>query len=157
MKKTSKFFALIFTTSILLFSCGGGGSDTTEAVAEKAVMPENYSLAATWSSEYKSNKFTLKFNQDMTGSFVFDDQEEIYNFKYEEERPSENRINLTIVAMDKSQFNKESLQMYNMGWGFSLKLEYSAKDEFRIYNGVFLKDGMLTKDDGRVILKHSIK
>lgn len=156
MKRINRLFAILFTTTILLFSCGGGGSDTTEAVAEKVVMPENYTLVATWSSEYKSNKFTIKFKDDMTGSFVFDNQEEIYNFKYEEERPSENRINLTIVAVDKSQFNDESLHMYNMGWGFSLKLEYTNKDEFRMYNGVFLKDRMLTKDDGRVILKQSL-
>lgn len=156
MKTIHRIFALVFTTSILVFSCGGGGSDTTEAIAEKVVMPENYSLAATWSSEYKSNKFTIKFNDDMTGSFVFANEKEIFNFKYEEERPSENRINLTIVAMDKSQFKDESLHMYNMGWGFKLKLEYTGKDEFRMYNGVFLKNRKLTKDDGRVILKQTL-
>ena len=155
MKRINQLLSLLVITSILIFSCGGGGSNTTEAVAEKIAMPENYSLVATWSSEYKSNKFTLKFNEDLTGKFLLEGEEATYEFTWEEERPSENRINIKIFVKDKSLYNKESLHMYNMGWGFSLKLEYIAKDEFRMYNGVFLKDGKLTKDDGRVILKQS--
>lgn len=156
MKRINRLFAILFTTTILLLSCGGGGSDTTEAVAEKIIMPTDYSLVASWSSEYKSNKFTLKFNENLTGEFLLEGEETAYDFKWQEERPSENRINVKIFVTDKSQFNKESLNMYNEGWGFSLKLEYIAKNEFKMYNGVFLKGGKLTKDDGSVILKQSL-
>lgn len=106
-----------------------------------------------WMSEYKSNKFTIQFNEDMTGTFLVEGQEDTYDFSWKEERPSENRINVKIFVKDKSRFDRESLNMYNEGWGFSLKLEYIATDEFKMYNGVFLKDGKLTKDDGRAILK----
>lgn len=155
MKTIHRILALVITSFIILSSCGGGGSNTTEAIAEKVVMPENYSLVSTWSSEYKSNKFTLEFKADMTGTFLVEGQEGSFDFTWEEERPSENRINVTIIVKNKSEYNKESLHMFNAGWGFSLKLEYIAKDEFKMYNGLFLKDGKLAKDDGRVILKQS--
>ena len=144
---------LLIVSSLLLFSCFVGGKNEMEEVAEKIIMPPEYSLIASWESEYKSNKFTIRFNEDKTGTFLLDGEDEFYNFTWEEERLSKNRINITILVEDKSDYTKESLHMYNNGLGFSLKLEYIAKDEFKMCNCVFLKDGKLTKDDGKIILK----
>jgi len=153
MRKLTLLLAVVL--SVLILPCAG---DSKPKHVEKAEMAEDFSLAPGWTGEYKSKIFSINFNnEDMTGAISFVGSKKIIPFKWEEERPSSNRINVKVYVKKKSQFNRKSLKMYNSGWGFTLKMVYLGKDELKMYNGIFMEDGIVTKDDGRVDLHRIVK
>ena len=155
MKKLALLMIVVLSLSFL----GCGGSSTEKEVVKQKVkkveMSKDFTLAPGWSGNYKEQNFVIKFNdKEMTGVISFDGIEGETTFRWEEERPSSNRINIELSENSKARFDFKSK---NSRQNISLKLEFVEKGKLKMYNGVFLKDGKLAKDDGRVELNRIIK
>jgi len=129
---------------------GKGNAEKTGGA--KVEMPKDFSLAKTWCGKYKNKTVTFVFAEDKTGSITLEGGEPM-EFKWEEERPSTDRINAKVYMMKSSAFAKGSLKMYNSGKGFSMKMKYTADNEFTIYCGLYEKDGKVVVDDGPFTIK----
>lgn len=156
MKKAALFMALM--TSMLMFSCNNS-KDTKEVKPDKPQakieIPDSFSMAGTWTADYKSQKLTIALNDDNKGVLSFGDADsKIEILKWEGEKLSENRINLGLYfySDDKAKFKKGALHMYNAGYGTKLKMVYSGPNQFSVYNGVCLEGDQVVVDDGRMTL-----
>ena len=155
MKKLA--LLLIVVLSLSFMGCGGKSTEkeTVKAKVKKVEMPKDFSLAPGWTGNYKEQNFVIKFNaEEMTGAISFDGAEGETTFRWEEERPSSNRINVKLNENSKTRFDFRSK---SNGDYISLKLEFVENDKLKMYNGVFLKEGKFAKDDGRVDLSRIVE
>ena len=148
---------LIVVLSLSFMGCGGSSTekDSVKTEVKKVEIPKDFTLAPRWTGNYKEQNFVIKFDdKEMTGAISFDGVEGETTFRWEEKRPSSNRIQLELIENSKARF---SMKYRNSRGNFTFKLEFVGNDKLKMYNGLFMKDGRLNKDDGRIELNRIVE